>query len=106
MRHYIKVGDGPNPEIGFQVVVDYIAMNEQGLIFDNSLEKGKPNDIRITGDATSALVIAGLDEGILTMKSGGIRRLYIPVRRCKLDPNLKATRFQNLILKRMTVLST
>ena len=78
MRHYIKVGDGPNPEIGFQVVVDYIAMNEQGLIFDNSLEKGKPNDIRITGDATSALVIAGLDE----------------VRRCKLDPGLKAPGFK------------
>jgi len=39
----------PNP----QVVVDYIAKNEKGLIFDNSLEKGKPNDIRVTGDPTS-----------------------------------------------------
>ena len=28
------------------------------------------------------------------------------VRRCKLDPGLKANRFQNLIVKRMTVLST
>mmetsp|Transcript_350 Transcript_350/g.1618 ORF Transcript_350/g.1618 Transcript_350/m.1618 type:complete len:226 (+) Transcript_350:134-811(+) len=76
----IKVGDGVQPEIGFQVVVDYIAKNEQGLIFDNSLEKGKPNDIRITGlgPGGDTNVIPGLDEGILTMRSGGIRRLYIP----------------------------
>jgi peptidylprolyl isomerase len=74
----IKVGDGMQPEPGFQVVVDYIAKNEQGFIFDNSLEKGKPNDVRVTGDPTSANVIPGLDEGILTMKSGGVRRLYIP----------------------------
>ena len=49
-------------------------------IFDNSLEKGKPNDIRITGlgPGGDTNVIPGLDEGILTMRSGGIRRLYIP----------------------------
>ncbi|EEH59721.1 uncharacterized protein MICPUCDRAFT_24728 [Micromonas pusilla CCMP1545] len=74
----VVVGDGAKPEPGFQVVVDYIAKNEAGLIFDNSLEKGKPNDIRVTGDPTSSLVIPGLDEGILTMRSGGVRRLYIP----------------------------
>ena len=49
-----------------------------GCRVDNSLEKGKPNDVRVTGDPTSANVIPGLDEGILTMRSGGIRRLYIP----------------------------
>jgi len=46
----IIVGDGEMPPIGFQVVADYVAMNEKGLIFDNSVEKGKPNDIRLTGD--------------------------------------------------------
>ena len=74
----VIVGEGAQPEPGFQVVVDYIAKNEKGLIFDNSLEKGKPNDVRVTGDPTSCLVIPGLDEGILTMKSGGLRRMYIP----------------------------
>ena len=74
----IVVGEGAKPEPGFQVVVDYIAKNDKGQIFDNSLEKGKPNDIRVTGDPTSAIVIPGLDEGILGMNSGGIRRLYIP----------------------------
>ena len=72
------VGDGAQPEVGFQCVVHYIAKNEKGQIFDNSLEKGKPNDVRVTGDPTSANVIPGLDEGLLTMRSGGIRRLYIP----------------------------
>ena len=74
----IVVGDGAQPEVGFQCVVHYIAKNEKGQIFDNSLEKGKPNDVRVTGDPTSANVIPGLDEGLLTMRSGGIRRLYIP----------------------------
>ena len=75
----IVVGDGVQPEVGFQVVVDYIAKNEQGQIFDNSLEKGKPNDVRITGLGQGETnVIPGLDEGILTMRSGGVRRLYIP----------------------------
>ena len=75
----IVVGDGVQPEVGFQVVVHYIAKNEQGQIFDNSLEKGKPNDVRITGLGQGETnVIPGLDEGILTMRSGGVRRLYIP----------------------------
>ena len=79
----IKEGDGMEPPVGFQVVVDYIAMDEKGRIFDNSLAKGKPNDIRVvdcvgSGDFDSCTVIPGMDEGLLTMKSGGVRRLYIP----------------------------
>jgi peptidylprolyl isomerase len=61
-----------------QVVVDYVAMTEDGRIFDNSLEKGKPYDIRIVEDNAEADVIAGLNEGIKGLRVGGIRRLYIP----------------------------
>jgi len=79
----VLVGSGESPPVGFQVVVDYVAMDEKGRIFDNSLEKGKPNDVRVVDcvgqkDFSSCTVIPGLDEGLLTMKSGGIRRLYIP----------------------------
>ena len=60
-------------------MVDYVAMTEEGRIFDNSLEKGKPYDIRLVygGDETPE-VVAGLNEGVKTMRSGGLRRLYIP----------------------------
>ncbi|CAL4923147.1 unnamed protein product [Urochloa decumbens] len=43
-------------------------------IFDSSLEKGQPYIFRVG----SGQVIQGLDEGILSMKVGGLRRLYIP----------------------------
>ncbi|MQM13750.1 hypothetical protein Taro_046674 [Colocasia esculenta] len=70
----IKVGQGPSPPIGFQVVANYVAMVPSGQIFDSSLEKGLPYTFRVG----SGQVIKGLDEGILGMKVGGQRRLYIP----------------------------
>ncbi|KAL6900975.1 hypothetical protein ACP4OV_005651 [Aristida adscensionis] len=70
----IKVGEGPSPPIGFQVAANYVAMVPNGQIFDSSLEKGQPYIFRVG----SGQVIQGLDEGILTMKVGGLRRLYIP----------------------------
>lgn len=72
----IVVGSGPNPPIGFQVVVHYVAMTPapQLRVFDSSLDKGKPYDVRVG----AGQVVKGLDEGLLSMKPGGLRRLYIP----------------------------
>lgn len=70
----IKVGEGPSPPIGFQVAANYVAMVPSGQIFDSSLEKGLPYIFRVG----SGQVVKGLDEGILSMKVGGKRRLYIP----------------------------
>ncbi|KAM5554175.1 peptidyl-prolyl cis-trans isomerase FKBP16-3, chloroplastic [Rosa sericea] len=70
----IKVGQGPSPPVGFQVAANYVAMVPSGQIFDSSLEKGQLYIFRVG----SGQVIKGLDEGILTMKVGGKRRLYIP----------------------------
>ncbi|KAF7101316.1 hypothetical protein CFC21_102686 [Triticum aestivum] len=70
----IKVGQGPSPPIGFQVAANCIAMVPNGQIFDSSLEKGQPYIFRVG----AGQVIKGLDEGILSMKVGGLRRLYIP----------------------------
>ena len=78
----IVVGAGESPPIGYQVVVDYIAKDQKGRIFENSLEKGKPNDIRVLDcvkfPEETCPVIPGLADGLLTMRSGGIRRMYIP----------------------------
>ncbi|GIL62800.1 hypothetical protein Vafri_16969, partial [Volvox africanus] len=70
----IILGSGPSPPVGFQVVANYVAMTPNLRVFDSSLEKGKPYDIRVG----AGQVIKGLDEGLLGMKPGGIRRLYIP----------------------------
>ncbi|XP_010268247.1 PREDICTED: peptidyl-prolyl cis-trans isomerase FKBP16-3, chloroplastic isoform X2 [Nelumbo nucifera] len=56
------------------VAANYVAMVSSGQIFDSSLEKGQPYIFRVG----SGQVIKGLDEGILSMKIGGKRRLYIP----------------------------
>lgn len=70
----ITLGKGPSPPVGFQVVCHYVAMTPTGRIFQSSLEKGTPFDLRVG----AGQVIPGLDEGLLTMKVGGVRRLYIP----------------------------
>ncbi|XP_042061834.1 peptidyl-prolyl cis-trans isomerase FKBP16-3, chloroplastic-like isoform X2 [Salvia splendens] len=70
----IQIGSGPSPPIGFQVAANYVAMVPSGQIFDSSLEKGQVYIFRVG----SGQVIKGLDEGILSMKVGGKRRLYIP----------------------------
>ncbi|KAL1361907.1 hypothetical protein HN51_010217 [Arachis hypogaea] len=70
----IKVGQGPSPPVGFQVAANYVAMVPSGQVFDSSLEKGQIYIFRVG----SGQVIKGLDEGLLSMKVGGKRRLYIP----------------------------
>ncbi|GAB2221489.1 hypothetical protein Droror1_Dr00012670 [Drosera rotundifolia] len=70
----IKVGAGPSPPVGFQVAANYVAMVPSGQVFDSSLEKGQAYIFRVG----SGQVMKGLDEGILSMKVGGKRRLYIP----------------------------
>lgn len=42
----IKVGTGPSPITGYQIVVNYVAQTPKGFVFENSLEKS-PFDIRV-----------------------------------------------------------
>lgn len=70
----VIVGTGATPPVGYQVTLNYVAMTPQGKIFDSSVERKAPYDIRVG----AGQVIPGLDEGIRTMKVGGLRRLYIP----------------------------
>lgn len=42
----VKVGKGVSPLVGYQITVNYVAMNAEGRAFDSSIEKGAPYDIR------------------------------------------------------------
>jgi peptidylprolyl isomerase len=67
-------GSGASPQTGQTVSVNYTGTLENGKKFDSSYDHGRPLEFRIgTGS-----VIKGWDEGLMTMKVGGKRRLTIP----------------------------
>jgi FKBP-type peptidyl-prolyl cis-trans isomerase len=68
------IGTGESPTRGKTVTVHYTGMLEDGTKFDSSVDKGQPYSFRY--GITS--LIAGWNEGLMTMKPGGKRRLIIP----------------------------
>jgi peptidylprolyl isomerase len=70
-----KEGKGKSPKKGDTVVVNYTGwLQKNGKKFDSSLDRGEPFSFKI-GEGQ---VIPGWDEGVMTMKVGGKRRLIIP----------------------------
>ena len=67
-------GSGPSPQIGQTVSVQYTGTLENGKKFDSSLDHGKPYEFPIG----RGRVIKGWDEGLMTMKVGGRRKLIVP----------------------------
>ncbi len=70
----IVVGTGVSPEPGKLVSVHYTGTLENGTKFDSSLDRGQPFEFPIG----MGRVIKGWDEGVMTMKVGGKRKLVIP----------------------------
>ena len=70
-----KVGDGPSPQAGQTVTVNYRGVTQStGKEFDSSYKNNRPANFRIgVGE-----VIPGWDEGLMTMKVHGKRKLVIP----------------------------
>ena len=70
-----KVGDGPSPQPGQTISVNYIgATKSDGREFENSYKRGAPIDFKLgLGE-----VIPGWEEGLASMKLGGKRKLIIP----------------------------
>jgi peptidylprolyl isomerase len=70
----IKEGDGANPSPGQLVIVHYTGWLLDGTKFDSSVDRGDPFRFPIG----MGRVIRGWDEGVMTMKIGGKRKLIIP----------------------------
>lgn len=70
----LLVGTGPAPTAGKPVKVHYTGWLENGKKFDSSVDRGEPFVFTIG----AGQVIPGWDEGVMTMKVGGKRKLIIP----------------------------
>ncbi len=70
----LKVGTGDSPKPGEVVSVHYTGWLQDGTKFDSSVDRGEPFEFVIG----QGQVIRGWDEGVMTMKEGGKRRLTIP----------------------------
>jgi peptidylprolyl isomerase len=70
----VVVGKGASPRAGKQVTVHYTGTLENGTKFDSSVDRNQPFSFIIG----VGQVIKGWDEGVMTMKVGGKRKLIIP----------------------------
>lgn len=70
----IVVGTGDSPKQGQTVVVHYTGWLTNGKKFDSSVDRGQPFEFQIG----VGRVIKGWDQGVMTMKVGGKRKLTIP----------------------------
>ncbi len=70
----LKVGKGHSPKSGQEVTVHYVGMLTNGTKFDSSRDRGMP----FTFTIGQQQVIPGWDEGVMTMKIGGLRKLIVP----------------------------
>lgn len=73
----IVIGTGQTAAKGDNLTVQYTGWLTNGCVFDSSRQPGRSPFQFVIG-ATPPNVIAGWDEGLLTMRVGGKRRLVIP----------------------------
>ena len=67
-------GTGASPQPGQTTVVHYTGTLEDGTKFDSSVDRKQPFEFPIG----VGRVIKGWDEGVMSMKVGGRRKLIIP----------------------------
>lgn len=70
----ILPGDGKEVVKGALITTHYHGTLEDGTVFDSSYERGKPFQCVIG----TGRVIKGWDQGLMGMKVGGKRRLFVP----------------------------
>ena len=70
----VRAGEGEPAPVGYQVVINYVMRVPGGQEFANTVSGEGPQDVRVgTGN-----LIEGMDLGLVGMKSGEIRRLFVP----------------------------
>lgn len=70
----IQIGDGKEAVKGALITTQYIGTLADGSEFDSSWTRGKPFQCVIG----TGRVIKGWDQGLIGMKVGGKRRLFVP----------------------------
>lgn len=70
----LQVGDGKEVVKGALITTEYRGQLEDGTTFDSSHERGKPFQCVIG----TGRVIKGWDIGLMGMKVGGKRKLFVP----------------------------
>jgi peptidylprolyl isomerase len=70
----VEIGQGKEAVKGALLIVHYEGFLEDGTKFDSSVDKGRPFQCVIG----TGRVIKGWDIGMMGMKEGGKRKLYIP----------------------------
>ncbi len=70
----IQVGDGKAAVKGALITTQYRGFLEDGSSFDSSYERGKPFQCVIG----TGRVIKGWDQGLMGMRVGGKRKLWVP----------------------------
>ncbi len=70
----LVVGTGAVPKKGQKVSVHYTGWLTNGKKFDSSVDRKEPFEFNVG----AGQVIAGWDQGVITMQVGGKRKLTIP----------------------------
>lgn len=70
----LVLGNGSNPRYGQKVTLHYIIKTETGDLIEDSYKMNQPMTFILGNNE----VIQGIEEGVVTMKPGGKRRLFIP----------------------------
>jgi peptidylprolyl isomerase len=70
----IQIGDGKEVQKGALLIVHYDGYLDDGSKFDSSIDKGRPFQF-VFG---TGRVIKGWDLGLIGMKVGGVRKLFVP----------------------------
>ncbi|SDI50359.1 FKBP-type peptidyl-prolyl cis-trans isomerase [Pseudomonas panipatensis] len=70
----LYLGDGRTVVKGALITTEYRGTLEDGTVFDSSYDKGKPFQCVIG----TGRVIKGWDQGLMGMRVGGKRKLFVP----------------------------